>query len=199
MYEGKASHYAVEWPRMDLLFLASVFAAMCMISTFATLYHRKIRQVYDEAFAEWRRRGIVTHIEFVPATGGGALPGWWASCVSPLVFPNHHGRWHHRVKRCHNAKFAVNVYCPSGACCAGGDDGPIDVYRPGAARRLCRSSDAAPSAERRDGAGPNSVWLCSGLDVRGRDALTSTTPPRHRRAAYEARKKTRCDNVMSAY
>ena len=69
MYEGKASHYAVEWPRMDLLFLASVFAAMCMISLFATLYHRKIRQVYDEAFAEWRRRGIVTHVEFVPATG----------------------------------------------------------------------------------------------------------------------------------
>ena len=69
MYEGKASHYAVEWPRLDLLFLASVFAAMCMISLFATLYHRKIRQVYDEAFAEWRRRGIVTHIEFVPARG----------------------------------------------------------------------------------------------------------------------------------
>ena len=71
MYEGKASHYAVEWPRMDLLFLASVFAAMCMISTFATLYHRKIRQVYDEAFAEWRRRGIVTRVEFVPARRGG--------------------------------------------------------------------------------------------------------------------------------
>ena len=78
MYEGKASHYAVEWPRLDLLFLASVFAAMCMISTFATLYHRKIRQVYDEAFAEWRRRGIVTHIEFVPARGGqnGASPAY---------------------------------------------------------------------------------------------------------------------------
>ena len=71
MYEGKASHYAVEWPRLDLLFLASVFAAMCMISLFATLYHRKIRQVYDEAFAEWRRRGIVTHVEFVPARRGG--------------------------------------------------------------------------------------------------------------------------------
>ena len=71
MYEGKASHYAVEWPRRDLLFLASVFVAMCMLSAFGTLYHRKIRQVYDEAFAEWRRRGIVTRVEFVPARRGG--------------------------------------------------------------------------------------------------------------------------------
>ena len=70
MYEGKASHYAVEWPRMDLLFLASVLLVSCMLSAFGTLYHRKIREVYDEAFAEWRRRGIVTHIEFVPARGG---------------------------------------------------------------------------------------------------------------------------------
>ena len=78
MYEGKASHYAVEWPRRDLLFLASVFVAMCMLSAFGTLYHRKIREVYDEAFAEWRRRGIVTHIEFVPARGGqnGASPAY---------------------------------------------------------------------------------------------------------------------------
>ena len=75
MYEGKASHYAVEWPRLDLLFLASVFAAMCMISLFATLYHRKIRQVYDEAFAEWRRRGIVTRVEFVPAERAGYRDG----------------------------------------------------------------------------------------------------------------------------
>ena len=164
---------------------------MCMLSPLATFYHMKIREVYDEAFAEWRRRGIVTHVEFVPARGR-ASRGWWESCVSPVVFPNHHGRCHHRVKRCHNAKFAVNVYCPSGArprrtscaggndgrvtCCAGGDDGPINVYRPGAARRLGRSSDAAPSAERRDVTSPNSVWLCSGLDVRGRDAGTSMTP-----------------------
>ena len=78
MYEGKASHYAVEWPRRDLLFLASVFVAMCMLSAFGTLYHRKIREVYDEAFAEWRRRGIVTHVEFVPARGGhnGASPAY---------------------------------------------------------------------------------------------------------------------------
>ena len=75
MYEGKASHYAVEWPRLDLLFLASVFVAMCMISLFATLYHRKIRQVYDEAFAEWRRRGIVTRVEFVPAERAGYRDG----------------------------------------------------------------------------------------------------------------------------
>ena len=76
MYEGKASHYAVEWPRMDLLFCASVLLVSCMLSAFGTLYHRKIREVYDEAFAEWRRRGIVTHVEFVPATRGegGASP-----------------------------------------------------------------------------------------------------------------------------
>jgi len=108
MYEGKASHYAVEWPRMDLLLCASVFAAGCMLSLLYTFYHMKIREVYDEAFAEWRRRGIVTHVEFVPARGR-ASRGWWESCVSPVVFPNHHGRCHHRVKRCHNAKFAVNV------------------------------------------------------------------------------------------
>ena len=71
MYEGKASHYAVEWPRLDLLFLASVLLVSCMLSAFGTLYHRKIREVYDEAFAEWRRRGIVTHVEFVPARRGG--------------------------------------------------------------------------------------------------------------------------------
>ena len=70
MYEGKASHYAVEWPRLELLFLASVLLVSCMLSAFGTLYHRMYREVYDEAFAEWRRRGIVTHIEFVPATGG---------------------------------------------------------------------------------------------------------------------------------
>ena len=70
MYEGKASHYAVEWPRLDLLFLASVLLVSCMLSAFGTLYHRMYREVYDEAFAEWRRRGIVTHIEFVPARGG---------------------------------------------------------------------------------------------------------------------------------
>ena len=87
MYEGKASHYAVEWPRMDLLFLASVFAAMCMISSFATLYHRKIRQVYDEAFAEWRRRGIVTHIEFVPATGGAPYRDGGHPAYLRLFFP----------------------------------------------------------------------------------------------------------------
>ena len=69
MYEGKASHYAVEWPRLDLLFLASVLLVSCMLSAFGTLYHRMYREVYDEAFAEWRRRGIVTHVEFVPATG----------------------------------------------------------------------------------------------------------------------------------
>ena len=40
-----------------------------MLSAFGTLYHRMYREVYDEAFAEWRRRGIVTHVEFVPATG----------------------------------------------------------------------------------------------------------------------------------
>ena len=123
-----------------------------------------------------------------PCEGG---TKWCESCVSPLVFPNNkRGRWHHRIKRCHDAKFAVNVYCPSGACCAGGDDGPINVYRPSAARRLCRSNDAAPSAERRDITSPNPVWLCGGLDVRGRDASTSmtsgaATPPRHRRGAYK--------------
>ena len=69
MYEGKASHYAVEWPRLELLFLASVLLVSCMLSAFGTLYHRMYREVYDEAFAEWRRRGIVTHIEFVPARG----------------------------------------------------------------------------------------------------------------------------------
>ena len=87
MYEGKASHYAVEWPRLDLLFLASVFAAMCMISTFATLYHRKIRQVYDEAFAEWRRRGIVTHVEFVPAEGRSPHGGGGHPAYLRLFFP----------------------------------------------------------------------------------------------------------------
>ena len=109
-------------------------------------------------------------------------------CVSPVVFPNSkRGRWHHRVKRCHNAKFAVNVYCPSGACCAGGDDGPINVYRPSAARRLGRSSDAAPSAERRDVTSPNPVWLCGGLDVRGRDAGTSMISGLLRHHAIDAR------------
>ena len=87
MYEGKASHYAVEWPRRDLLFLASVFAAMCMISTFATLYHRKIRQVYDEAFAEWRRRGIVTRVEFVPAIGGAPYRDGGHPAYLRLFFP----------------------------------------------------------------------------------------------------------------
>ena len=71
MYEGKASHYAVEWPRLELLFLASVLLVSCMLSAFGTLYHRMYREVYDEAFAEWRRRGIVTHVEFVPARRGG--------------------------------------------------------------------------------------------------------------------------------
>ena len=42
-----------------------------MLSAFGTLYHRMYREVYDEAFAEWRRRGIVTHVEFVPAERGG--------------------------------------------------------------------------------------------------------------------------------
>ena len=46
-----------------------------MLSAFGTLYHRKIRQVYDEAFAEWRRRGIVTHVEFVPAERAGYRDG----------------------------------------------------------------------------------------------------------------------------
>ena len=78
MYEGKASHYAVEWPRLDLLFLASVLLVSCMLSAFGTLYHRKIREVYDQAFAEWRRRGIVTHVEFVPARsqGSGGNPAY---------------------------------------------------------------------------------------------------------------------------
>ena len=86
MYEGKASHYAVEWPRRDLLFLASVFVAMCMLSAFGTLYHRKIREVYDEAFAEWRRRGIVTHVEFDPGSGGQGVVGGHPASLR-LFFP----------------------------------------------------------------------------------------------------------------
>ena len=75
MYEGKASHYAVEWPRLELLFLASVLLVSCMLSAFGTLYHRMYREVYDEAFAEWRRRGIVTRVEFVPAERAGYRDG----------------------------------------------------------------------------------------------------------------------------
>ena len=84
MYEGKASHYAVEWPRLELLFLASVLLVSCMLSAFGTLYHRMYREVYDEAFAEWRRRGIVTHIEFVPAQRD---QGYSTSAHLRLFFP----------------------------------------------------------------------------------------------------------------
>ena len=85
MYEGKASHYAVEWPRLDLLFLASVLLVSCMLSAFGTLYHRMYREVYDEAFAEWRRRGIVTHIEFVPARGTGGYDPAYLRLFFPIT------------------------------------------------------------------------------------------------------------------
>ena len=68
MFEGRASHYRGTWWWVYFIVVASLFFVSSIASHF--LYFIMVSRLYYKAFAEWRRRGIVTHIEFVPARGG---------------------------------------------------------------------------------------------------------------------------------
>ena len=67
MFEGRASHYRGTWWWVYFIVVASLFFVSSIASHF--LYFIMVSRLYNKAFAEWRRRGIVTRVEFVPATG----------------------------------------------------------------------------------------------------------------------------------
>ena len=61
MFEGKAKDYEVTWP---LLFLIPYLLPIPFIIAFICASACAVPRLYDEAFADWKARGIVTHVTY---------------------------------------------------------------------------------------------------------------------------------------
>jgi len=59
MFEGNAKDYEVTWP---LLFLIPFLAPFVFIVYLGCAYDCAVSRLYEEAFEEWRARGVVTHV-----------------------------------------------------------------------------------------------------------------------------------------
>ena len=61
MFEGKAKDYEVTWP---LLFLIPYLLPIPFIIFFICASACAVPRLYDEAFADWKARGVVTHVTY---------------------------------------------------------------------------------------------------------------------------------------
>ena len=59
MFEGNAKDYEVTWP---LLFLIPFLAPFVFIVYLGCAYDCAVSRLYEEAFEDWRARGVVTHV-----------------------------------------------------------------------------------------------------------------------------------------